>query len=337
MILKELDNRTEKQINVLYELLRCSTSTAQKKLIQSDLKRLENGYKSEKDNAYYLDFEFKDSNLNIILHDIRLEHNGRTAQIDHIFIGRTGITILESKSSSGELTIKEDGSIVIQTGKSLYTLPNPIEQNNRHIQVLKELIYDNFDLQKNTKLLGGIAIDAKVIINPKTTVTNEKLPKGFERADSFATRRIKEIDKMGVFNLLKTASKVMSSEKNIELAEFIIANNKPIDFDYRKKYRIKNNQNDSNCVREDSIKYQKKISPTSNTKVYTCSKCNSKNLAVTYGRNYYFKCLDCNANIPIKHSCNTPTCNPKTKKRKLQFFITCEKCNIDKLFYENKS
>lgn len=257
MILKPLGKETEKQINILKGLLQKSDSFAQKKLIQTDLKRIENGYKSEKENAYYLDFEFKNSTHSIILHDIRLEYNGRTAQIDHIFIGRTGVTLLESKSFTGELTIKDDGSLLVKYGSNINTYPNPIEQNNRHAQVLQELINDNFDLQGNTKLLGGININSKVIINPKTTVKNKKLPDGFERADSFATERIKEIDKMGVFKILQTASKVMSMEKNIELAEFIIKNHKPIVFDYTKKYRMKTNQSDAGFVKEENIHYQK--------------------------------------------------------------------------------
>jgi len=337
MILKKLGNELETQIYTLQNLLNNSDSTTQKKLIQSDLKRLENGYKSEKDNAYYLDFTFKDSTHSIILHDIRLEHNGRTAQIDHIFIGRTGITVLESKSFTGELTIKEDGSLVVKYGKTINTYPNPIEQNNRHTQVLKELINDNFNLQGNTKFLGGIDISSKVIINPKTTVVNKKFPVGFERADSFATRRIKEIDKMSIFEVLKTASKMMTAEKYIELAEFIIQNHKPITFDYTKKYRMKDKQNEDIYVEEKNTNYQKKIITHTNPIIYECPKCKSQNLEVNYGRNYYFKCLDCKNNIPIKHTCNTLNCKPKTKKRKLQFFKICETCGIDKLFYQNKA
>ncbi|SFV64437.1 hypothetical protein MNB_SV-3-1530 [hydrothermal vent metagenome] len=337
MILKALGKETEKQINILRELLQKSDSSAQKKLIQTDLKRIENGYKSEKENAYYLDFEFENSTHSIILHDIRLEYNGRTAQIDHIFIGRTGITLLESKSFTGELTIKDDGSLLVKYGNNINTYPNPIEQNNRHRQVLKELINDNFDLQGNTKLLGGINIDSKVLINPKTTVTNKKLPDGFERADSFATQRVKEINKMGILKVLHTASKVMTMEKNIELAEFIIKNHKPIIFDYTKKYCMKTNQKDVGFVKEENIHDQKNQTIGINTETYVCLKCKSTNLEVAYGRNYYFKCLDCDNNIPIKHTCKTPECKPRTKKRKNQFFKVCEKCGIDELFYENKS
>jgi len=337
MILKALGNETKKQIDILQNLLQKSNSTSQKKLIQADLKRIENGYKAEKENAYYLDFEFENSTYSIILHDIRLEYNGRTAQIDHIFIGRTGVTILESKSFAGELTINDDGSLTVKYGMNINTFPNPIEQNNRHTQVLRELINDNFDLQGNTKFLGGININSKVIINPKTTITNKKLPDGFERADSFATSRRKEINKMGVFEVLKTASKVMTIAKNIELAEFIIQNHKPIIFDYTKKYRMTTNPSNISCVKEESIKYQNTKTSNINTTTYKCTKCKSENLEVAYGRNYYFKCLDCTTNIPIKHTCKTPECKPRTKKRKNQFFKVCEKCDIDELFWENKS
>lgn len=150
---------------------------------------------------------------------------------------------------------------------------------------------------------------------------------------------------MGVFKVLKTASKMMTIEKYIELAEFIIQNHKPIVFDYTKKYRIKASKNNNNYIKEAPTVQEKPISYGKKTEVqsdiskivYACTKCKSQNLEVRYGRNYYFKCLDCDNNIPIKHTCNTPNCKPRTKKRKLQFFIVCETCGVDELFYENKN
>ncbi len=337
VIFKPLSDELEAQINTLQNLLKKSNSAAQKKLIQTDLKRIENGYKSEKENAYYLDFEFENSKNIIVLHDIRIEHKGRTAQIDHILISRVEVSILESKSFSGELTIKDDGSLLVNYGRTTETFPNPIEQNNRHMKVLEELINDKFNLQANTKLFGGISFISKILINPKTTLRNKKLPEGFERADSFATKRSKEIDKMNPMKVLGLASKMMTIDKAKELAKFLIQNNKPVSFDYSKKYRIKSN--DNLYVQEKPITYEKKIETPSNVHqtVYECIKCKSQNLEVNYGRNYYFKCLDCKNNIPIKHTCNTPNCKPKTKKRKLQFFKICEACGIDELFYENKA
>ena len=72
----------------------------------------------------------------MLLHDIRIEHKGRTAQFDHIVIAPLGITILESKSFKGELTIDDDNSLKVKYGKYTKTFPNPIEQNIRHEKVL---------------------------------------------------------------------------------------------------------------------------------------------------------------------------------------------------------
>ena len=316
MIIKPLGNETQQQIDLLNDLLNKSNSDAQMKLIKSDLAKLRNGYISEKDNAYLLDFELKDSKNILVLHDIRIEHNDRVAQIDHILISRLEVTVLESKSFSGSLTIKDDGSLLVEYGKNKYTYPNPIEQNRRHIQVLQDLIREKFNLQANTKLFGGLLFDSKVLIHPKTTITNKTLPDGFERADSYITKREKEIDNMSALQVLSMASKIMTIDKAKELGEFLIQNNKPKSYDYKNKYRIKTSQ-------KNEVKYK-------------CTKCESQNLQVNYGRNYYFKCLDCESNTPIKHTCKTKGCKPKTKKRKLQFFKICEACSVDELFYENK-
>ena len=62
------------------------------------MQNLKNGYKAEKDHAYYIKTYYKNSENSVILHDIRLEHSGITAQFDHIFISCVEIAILESKS-----------------------------------------------------------------------------------------------------------------------------------------------------------------------------------------------------------------------------------------------
>jgi len=59
MLYKEIDSK-ETEINQLKNLLKQSTNPKQQALIRTDLARIENGYKAEKDNAYYLDFGFKD-------------------------------------------------------------------------------------------------------------------------------------------------------------------------------------------------------------------------------------------------------------------------------------
>lgn len=237
MTLKEIDNK-ELEINTLKKLLAESQSEKQKSLIEKDLKAIENGYKTEKENAYYLDFHFAPKDHLILLHDIRLDYNGRTAQFDHILIAPIGIYVLESKSFVGELTIKDDFSLNVKYGKYTKTFPNPIEQNIRHIKVLNDFINDNFELSSRFKIMGGIPIENKVLIHPNTTVINEKLPDGFERSDSFATKRNEDIDKMNPAKVLLRGVTFLTKDLSQELAKGIVKAHTPVTFDYTKKYII---------------------------------------------------------------------------------------------------
>jgi hypothetical protein len=46
------------------------------------------GLKGEKEAAYHIDFHLKDTKNWAVIHDLRLEFNGRVAQIDHLLLNR---------------------------------------------------------------------------------------------------------------------------------------------------------------------------------------------------------------------------------------------------------
>jgi len=237
MIFKDIDSKDE-EINTLETLYKQSQSDKQKQLILKDLKALENGYSAEKDNAYYLDFAFKDSNKFILLHDIRLEYNGLTAQFDHILITPAGIIALESKSFKGTLTINDDTSLTVKYGKFNKTFPSPVEQNKRHLQVLKQFIEEHIELPTRIKLMGGLEYEQKVLIHPNTNVTNKVLPKDFIRSDIFASNRKKEIDNLSVSTLLLKVTRIITPDLATIIARKLLLAHKPVKFDYTKKYKI---------------------------------------------------------------------------------------------------
>jgi len=300
-------------------------------------------YIAEKDNAYYIDFRFKDNSKNILLHDIRIEHEGKVAQIDHIIINRLGIEVLESKSFTGTLTIKGDGSLNVEYGKQIQTFPNPIEQNNRHAQILADFIKANMELPSNIKLLG-IPISSTVLINPKTTITNNSLPKGFNRADSFTTHWDERVDKMSTLSVFKTLGTMMSLDKAKEIADFLIKHHKPKVHDYTKKYPIKKEEKTEETIKKQPTQSFIKKSilkdspPTNNTNSHTqlCSKCKSSDLEIHYGKyGYYFKCLSCDGNTSIQLTCTTDKCKPQIQKNKLNFYKICKVCDTNELFFKN--
>jgi len=325
MIYKKIDSK-EEDIKILEKILINTSEKSAKQRVEVDLKTLRSGYLAERDNAYYLDYYFEKSKNLILLHDVRLEYNGRVAQFDHIVLNRLGIEILESKNFNGKLTIKDDGSLSVNYGTYTKTFPNPIEQNMRHSDFLKDFITNKFEIPSNTKLLGGVPISSKVLINPKTTITNKKLPNGYERADSFCSMREKETDSISFFSAVKLLSSFMQMDKVKELAELIVKSHKPIRYDYLQKYKI--GQQD---IKKD-IK-----SPLQEAKsTHSCSKCQSVNVYVANGKyGYYFKCLDCGGNSAIKLTHKDKDCKVKISKFELDFYKICDTCQTKELYFRN--
>jgi hypothetical protein len=239
MIFKDLDSK-EKTIHALENLLKKSQSEKQKALIKQDIQALKNGYEAEKQNAYYIDFYLNDSKNIVVLHDIRIQHNGQTAQIDHMLISRFGIELLESKSFTGETTINDDLSITVKYNGKNKSFENPIEQSKRHAKILHEFINKNFNLGKRIEILGGFPIDNIVLLNPKTTITNKKLPQGFFRADSYISKRVEKIDNLNALDVIKFASKMIKIDTVKKIANFLVENHTPLHFDYEKKYKVPN-------------------------------------------------------------------------------------------------
>ena len=258
MIFKNIDDKS-KQIATLEDLLLKSKSEPQKRLIETDLKKVKSGYEAEKENAYYLDFKLEKNKNLILLHDIRLEHDGRTAQFDHLLISRFGIELLETKSSKGTMTINNDGSLDLKNGKYTNTFPNPLEQSMRHAAVLKEFISASELLSKRIDILGGIDISSKVLINPKTTLTNKQLPNGFERADSFISKRNKEIDNIGILKAVAIISKGYNIDKAKEIAQMIVDAHKPVEFDYIKKFKIKKEEQAEEIISDEMVQDEEEV------------------------------------------------------------------------------
>jgi hypothetical protein len=139
------------------------------------------GFQNEKDIAYLLDFEFKNSETTAVLHDLRFEYNGRVAQIDHLIINNFYIYVIESKFFSGEIEITENGNWIINYENKKISIESPILQNKRHISVLEDLFKNEKIIPKN----GSIPEIINVIMISNKTQVKGKLPKEVIYADAF--------------------------------------------------------------------------------------------------------------------------------------------------------
>src|SRR5690606_15808502 len=112
-----------------------------------------------------------------VIHDLRLEINGRVAQIDHLLIGRMlEVYVLETKTFSTGITINEHGEFSLPYEGKEIGIPSPIEQNNRHIRVLEDAFKE---IGHPTRL--GIPMPPSfrsvVLVSPKATIKRPKTSK----------------------------------------------------------------------------------------------------------------------------------------------------------------
>jgi len=270
LILKEIDKQKEEDIKLLKEKLNLSKNEKQKYLIKQEISKLETGLFGEKETAYFIDFNLKDSENYAILHDLRLEIDGLTAQIDHLLINKAvGIILVETKNTKAEITINDDGTMLYKYGKNKsYNQANPLEQSKRH-ELVVEKILDKYNMKLN--------ILSYVVFLPNVIIKNKTLPKNFLRSDTFFDSIYNEFTHSPK-KILSAAAKLiinkMPSTKEIKnIGNILVSEHKPVNIDYNTKYKIKNDieQKVEEVIIENSIyneKNMKKFKDIKNSKKY---------------------------------------------------------------------
>jgi hypothetical protein len=141
MLLKTADDKSE-DIDELEALLgRSDVNGRQRRAVENELRAIRLGAKAEADAAYQLDFDLGDNKHWAVIHDLRIDLDGRVAQIDHLVISRLlEVFVCESKSYAGGVKVNERGEWSTYRDRHTIGIPSPVEQNRRHIQVLEEVV-----------------------------------------------------------------------------------------------------------------------------------------------------------------------------------------------------
>lgn len=219
------------------------------------------GFDNESDLAYYLDFQFKNDPLTMVIHDITIEYNGRSAQIDHLVIRPALIYVIETKYFGGKIQFNIKDWNVIYPRKTL-SIPSPILQNERHIEVLRDLLNNEKSLwSKNNKAYDLIL--KNVILVSNKTIFNNEAPKGVFKIDDFESARQEHVKEnfASVSGFFKAVSRAIIDNfiKDKDIESF--ADNL-LKFDKAKKSK-KNNNNEG--IRN-MIQYFEEKDNTSNEK-----------------------------------------------------------------------
>ena len=227
------DNLAEKQLEELKKLAKkCSGEL--KEQIEQEAKLLEAGIYGENT----IKFELQNSHIPMyVLHDLFLEHNGLTAQIDYLIITRKIIFVLECKNLYGNIEINSNGDFIRSFSYGKYNkkegLYSPITQNKRHLDLMKEIRsgeITGFLAKKNfEKNFDSVYRSIVVLSNPKTVLNARYAKKDIKnqviRADQlieYINKANSQFDVMGRNDKeLKEAAELWLSKHSIKHSDSI--------------------------------------------------------------------------------------------------------------------
>lgn len=241
MIIKEADDRNS-DLELLKSLAgRPDATEDQRKRIQQEIRNIQAGAKGEAEAAYELGFHYGSSKNWMIIHDLRIECEGRVAQIDHLLINRfLEFWVCESKHFAEGIAINEHGECSAFYGGKAYGVPSPIEQNRKHIAVLASVFKSGL-VKPPTRLGFTIkpTFESVILVSKRARISRPKTKlDGLDaiiKNDQIKSRIDKAID--SDINVLN-AAKIVSSETIEEFARNLAAIHTPIAIDWHAKFGL---------------------------------------------------------------------------------------------------
>ena len=241
MIIKFADDK-QIQLSAIKSLLTHPDADAtKKKRIEQEIRNIQAGIRGEEEAAYEMKVHYGDSKNWMIIHDLRIEHGDLVAQIDHLVINRfLEMWVCESKHFSEGVAINEHGEFSAFFGSKPYGVPSPIEQNNKHILILKRF-FDSGVIKLPTRLGFTIKPDLKslVLVSKHARICRPKAKIDGLNCIIKNDQFFKTIDKANDDNnnpLLLT--KVVSQDTIEALAREIVRLHKPIQFNWPAKFGL---------------------------------------------------------------------------------------------------
>ncbi|BBE50682.1 hypothetical protein OYT1_ch1122 [Ferriphaselus amnicola] len=132
MLIKKPDDKTRDMEFLKGLAARPDVSADVRKNIEQEIRYMQSGMRGEAEAAYEMDFHFGASKNWMLIHDLRIECEGRVAQIDHLMLNRfMEIYVCESKRFSEGVGINEHGEFSAFYGGKPYGVPSPLEQSGR--------------------------------------------------------------------------------------------------------------------------------------------------------------------------------------------------------------
>ena len=239
MIIKEADSKNSALDALKGLLARSDSNPDTKRRIEQEIRNIQAGIRGENEAAYEMKVHCGESKNWMVIHDLRIEHAGLVAQIDHLLINRfLEIWVCESKHFSEGIGINEHGEFAAFFGGKPYGVPSPIEQNAKHILILKKF-FDSGAVKLPTRLGFTIKPDLKslVLVSKGARISRPKAKIDGMDAIVKNDQIFKFIDKaVDQSNNPLLMAKIIGQDTLEALARDIATLHKPIFFDWNAKF-----------------------------------------------------------------------------------------------------
>jgi len=244
MIIKRADDR-QPHIAELEALLgRPDVDVHQRKSIEAEIRAIRAGVAGERQAAYEIDFHYRDHDNSMVIHDLRIEFEGRVAQIDHLLINRVlDVWVFETKAFAEGVRINEYGEWFRYGGGRAHGMASPVEQNRRHMEVL-EAVFDR----------GPVTLPRRIVrlkpnLEPAVLVSNNARidrPKGAKASDVDGLNTVFKIEQLvrqierrfEARNALGALAKLVSADTIERLAHELVAMHRPASIDWAARYGL---------------------------------------------------------------------------------------------------
>jgi superfamily II DNA helicase RecQ len=217
-------------IKVLNELLSKLNNDGKKELVNKEIIAMKIGLQGEAN----VNFELKNCTLPFLyLHDIRIEYDDLVSQIDYLVITKKYICVMETKQLLGDVNINSNGEFIrvyknkngFESKSGMYS---PIEQNRKHVNLIKRILKDVFSCEH-------VPVKSLVIMaNPKAIIRKSYASKEIQDQIIRAEKLCDYFSSMN--DELKNL--VLKEETAFKIANYFKEKHMSISIDYKAKFGI---------------------------------------------------------------------------------------------------
>lgn len=233
-VILKAESSAEKQLAKMEQFLTEITDCKLKVSLERDIAAVKAGITGEN----MILFELQNSHIPMfILHDLYLEYEDLTAQIDFYIVTRRRNFVIECKNLYGNITIDRSGEFVRTIANRKEGIYSPITQGKRHLELIKQIrksekknsllktLYEKYFYENNRSIV--------VLANPKTILDTRHAPAEIRKQVIRADQLIDYIKKVN-----SEPGATEFSEKDMEeLANFFLHSHRECKTDYLEKYR----------------------------------------------------------------------------------------------------